>query len=310
MKNPFKHAVDSLLHNRRHFVFAIFRRIPWIIPNDELYLKVYYRLSMRKPLNLENPTTFNEKLQWLKLYNRRPEYVQLVDKFLVKEYVANKIGDEFVIPTIRSWESPKDIDWDMLPNQFVLKTNHDGGGNGIVVCRDKSTLNKQKALRELNHSFRRNTFLIGREWPYKKVEKRVFAEKYIEDSKLNDLRDYKFLCFNGVPKLLYIATERNKAERVKFNFFDMDFNHLDIRNGHPMGEEQLEKPSTFEQMKSIAAILSKGIPQVRIDFYEVDGHLYFGEFTFFHLGGTGSFQPEEWDTILGSWIELPKEIRQ
>ncbi len=159
MRNPFKNAVHALLHNPRHLVFAIFRRMPWLIPSDEQYLRAYWRLTMDYPLNLENPQTFNEKLQWLKLHNRKEEYVTLVDKYAVKEYVAKQIGEEYVIPTIGKWDKPSDIEWDKLPNQFVLKTNHDGGSNGIVVCKDKSKLNKRKALRELRHSFYRNAYL-------------------------------------------------------------------------------------------------------------------------------------------------------
>lgn len=305
MRNPIINAWNSLLHDRRHIVFAIYHRVPWIIPNDELYLKIYYWLSMRKKLQLNPPILFNEKLQWLKLYNRRPEYVTMVDKYAVKEYVAKIIGEEYVIPTIGVWNSPDKIDLDKLPNQFVLKTNHDGGGNGIVVCKDKSLLNKKKTLRELRHSFNRNTYLIGREWPYKMVKKCVFAEQYMEDDKTKELRDYKFFCFNGEVKALYVATNRASQTGVCFDFFDTDFNHLDIYQGHPLSGKPLEKPVSFDLMKEMVEKLSRGIPHVRVDFYEVNGHPYFGEFTFFHLGGTGSFQPEKWDKVFGDWIKLP-----
>lgn len=308
MRNPLKNAINALLHNPRHLVFAIFRRLPWLIPNDETYLKLYWKLSMDYPLNLENPQTFNEKLQWLKLHNRKEEYVTLVDKYAVKEYVAKLIGEKYVIPTIGKWDKPSDIEWDKLPNQFVLKTNHDGGGNGIVVCKDKSKLNKRKALRELRHSFNRNVYMIGREWPYKKVKKCVFAEQYMEDKQFGELRDYKFFCFNGNVKAMYIATERGTKGGVHFDYYDADFNHLDLQQGHPMSLQKIEKPQSFELMKQLAEKLSKGIPHVRIDFYEVEGKPYFGEFTFFHLGGTGGFKPKKWDKIFGDWIELPSVV--
>lgn len=305
MRNPIKNAWHSLLHNRRHLIFAIYRRIPWIIPDDELYLKIYYWLSLRKPLNLNSPYLFNEKLQWLKLNDRRSEYTMMADKNLVKQYVARIIGPEYVVPCLGVWDSPKSIDWDTLPEQFVLKTNHDGGGNGIVICNDKSKINKKKAIKELRRSLNRNTFMIGREWPYKNIKKKIIAEKYLEDNKYGELRDYKFFCFNGTPKLLYVASERGKKDRANFDFFDMAYNHLNISNGHPLSRNPLDKPQSFELMKELAVKLSRGIPFIRIDFYEVNGKPYFGEFTFYHLGGTGTFEPSEWDKILGEWITLP-----
>lgn len=307
MRRPFLNAWNALLYNRRHLVFALFRRIPWIIQDDKKYLQIYYRLSTKEELNLDNPCGYNDKLQWLKLYNRRAEYVQMVDKYRVKKYVSDIIGEQYVIPTIGVWDSPHRIEWDSLPTQFVLKTNHDGGGNGIVVCKDKNKLNKRKAIYELCHSFYRNTFLIGREWPYKMVKKQVFAERYMEDEVTHDLRDYKFFCFDGEVKALYVAMGRNNStESVKFDFFDANFNHLDITQGHPCSTEIIEKPKSFEEMKYLASKLSKGIPHVRVDFYEVNGHPYFGEFTFFHLGGTGQFKPKKWDEVFGTWIQLPE----
>lgn len=310
MRNPIKNAWQSLLHDPGHIVFALYRRMPWLIPDDELYLWIYYWLSLRKKLNLNSPVLYNEKLQWLKLYNRRPEYVTMVDKYKVKELVSERLGSEYVIPTLGVWDKPDDIEWDKLPNQFVLKTNHDGGGNGIVVCKDKTKLNRRKVLRELRHSFYRNTYLIGREWPYKMVKRCVFAEQYMED-KYGELRDYKFFCFNGSVKILFVATNRNAKSGVYFfDYFDSDFNHLDIYNGHPLASKPIEKPQSFELMKQLAGELSKGIPHVRVDFYEVEGKPYFGEFTFFHMGGTGEFQPDKWNKTFGDWITLPEPYAQ
>lgn len=256
-------------------------------------------------MNFDNPKTYNEKLQWLKLHDRRPEYIQMVDKCLVKQYVASIIGQEYVIPMIAVWNHPNEIEWDQLPNQFVLKTNHDGGSNGIVICKDKETFNKRNALRELKHSYNRSSYLIGREWPYKMVNHKVFAEEYMEDKQYGELRDYKFFCFDGEVKMLFVATGRSVVEHAYFNYFDADFNMLNLKNGHPLSSEPISKPQSFELMKELASKLSKGLPHVRVDFYEVNGHPYFGEFTFFHMGGTGNFEPAEWNQILGDWIKLP-----
>ena len=273
---------------------------------DEEYLSRRYRASMKKDLNLNDPKTYNEKLQWLKLYNQRPEYTQMVDKHAVKQYVADCIGEEYIIPTLGVWDKFEDIDFDSLPNQFVLKCTHDSGG--LVICRDKSRLNVKKARRKINDSLKRDFYMRSREWPYKNVPRKIIAEKYMEDRETAELRDYKFLCFNGEPKALYVATDRQTpGEEVKFDFFDMDYRHIEVKNGHQNAKVLPEKPQRFELMKELAKKLSQGIPHVRIDFYEVDGKVYFGEMTFFHMSGMVPFEPEEWDYTFGSWIELPVE---
>ena len=308
MRNPWKNALHALKHNRKHLLYALLHRLSWMIPNDRFYLKMYYKLSMGKSLELENPTTFNEKQQWLKLNFRKDEFTTMVDKIAVKDYVASIIGTEYVIPTIKIWNKPGEISFDDLPDKFVLKTNNDGGSNGIVICKDKKTLNKQKALGELRHSFYlRNPYLKAREWPYKNVKKRVFAEEYIEDSAYKELRDYKFYCFSGEPKIMLLVAGRGSKEGATFDYYDENFRHLDFHQGHPASKIPMQKPICFEKMKELAHDLSKGIPFVRVDFYEANGHPYFGEFTFYDSGGTGAFYPEEWDGILGSWIILPSQ---
>lgn len=273
---------------------------------DKIYLKLLYRFKMGKRLNLRNPQTFSEKLQWLKLYNRKPEYTQMVDKYAVKEYVANIIGSKYIIPTLGVWDRPEDIDWDSLPNQYVLKTTHGGGNTGVVICKDKSTFDKEKAIEKLNRSLKQDIYKTLREWPYKNVPKRIIAEQFIE-AENNDLPDYKFFCFDGEVKALFIGTERGTGN-VKFDYFDADFNHLDLIQQHPMSGRQLEKPVGFEEMKKVASQLSKGIPQVRIDLYNVNGEIYFGEMTFTHHGGVVPFHPESWDYTFGSWIKLPSKM--
>lgn len=271
--------------------------------SDEAYLKLIFRLKMGYKLDLNNPKTFSEKLTWLKLYDHNPEYIQLVDKYAVKDIVAQKIGPEHVIPTLGVWNRPEDIDWDALPNSFVLKTTHGGGNTGVVICKDKAVFDRQKAVDSLNRSLKQDIYRTLREWPYKGVPRRIIAEKYI-DGENNDLPDYKFFCFDGEVKALFIGTERQTGN-VKFDYFDADFNHLDLIQLHPMSGKEIKKPDCFEEMKRIASELSKGIPHVRIDLYEVNGHIYFGEYTFYHHGGCVPFHPQEWDNIFGSWINLP-----
>lgn len=272
--------------------------------SDERFLRMIYFIKFHRPLNLKNPQTFNEKLQWLKLNDRRTEYTMIVDKYAVKDYVASIIGGKYIIPTLGVWDRPEDIEWDKLPNQFVLKTNHDGGNFGIVICKDKNSFDKEKAIKRLSASLKRNVYKFGREWPYKNIIRKVFAEQYIEDGSSNDLPDYKFFCFNGEVKALFIGTERHSGD-VKFDFFDAGFNHLDLVQTHPMSGKDIQKPKNFEEMKDIAARLSKGIPHVRVDLYNVNGQIYFGEMTFYHHGGMQPFHPEHWDKDFGNWIELP-----
>lgn len=271
---------------------------------DKLYIQLMFRFKMGFWPNLKNPQTFSEKLQWLKLYNRRPEYTKMVDKYAVKEYVANIIGEEYVIPTLGVWNKPEDIEWDKLPDQFVLKTTHGGGSNGVVICKDKSTFKKEKAIAKLKRSMKQDIYRSLREWPYKNVPKRIIAEQFIQPDNNSDLPDYKFFCFDGEVKALFIGTERQTGD-VKFDYFDADFNHLDLIQQHPMSGKTFAKPENFDKMKELAAKLSEGIPQVRIDLYDVNGKIFFGEMTFTHHGGIVPFHPEKWDYVFGRWIKLP-----
>lgn len=258
---------------------------------------------MGKRLNLDCPVTFNEKLQWLKLHDRKPEYTTMVDKYEAKKWVADRIGGGYVIPTLGVWEHFDEIDFDKLPNQFVLKCTHDSGG--LVICKDKIALDKTAAREKIERCLRHSFYWGQREWPYKNVKPRIIAEPYMEDSKTKDLRDYKFFSFDGEVKALFIATERGSTEETKFDFFDAEFNHLPFTNGHPNAATYPEKPSCFDEMKELARKLSKGIPEVRVDLYECNGKIYFGEMTFFHWSGLVPFVPEQWDNTFGDWIKLP-----
>lgn len=273
---------------------------------DPLFLKMYYLVMMKENLDLQDPKTFNQKLQWLKLYDRKDIYTTMVDKYAVKEYVASRIGEEYIIPTLGVWDHFDDIDFSQLPQQFVLKCTHDSGG--LVIVKDKNTFDRKAAKAKIEKCLKRNYFYNGREWPYKNVPHRIIAEVYMEDAVTEELRDYKFFCFDGKVKALFVATERQKkGEEVKFDFFDAEYKHLPFRQGHENAKELPGKPLCFDEMKMLAAQLSQGIKHVRVDFYEVNGHVFFGEMTFFHFSGFVPFEPAEWDYTLGSWIRLPDE---
>lgn len=269
----------------------------------ELFLKWEYFYNFGRELNLEAPTNYTEKLQWLKLYDHRTEYATMVDKYAVKKYVASQIGEEYVIPLLGVWDHAEDIDFESLPERFVLKTTHDSGT--LLICKDKRNLDYDKTRQAFKEYLKRRYYNHNREWPYKNVKPRIIAEEYMEDSTYKELRDYKFFTFGGEPKVLYIAQGRGKGEPTVADFFDMEFNHLPFTIDHDMALVPPEKPTNFELMKELAAKLSAGTPQLRVDFYEVDGKVYFGEMTFFHCSGMEAFHPEEWDKIFGDWVTLP-----
>ena len=271
---------------------------------DALYLKMMFRLKMGYGLNLKNPTTFNEKLQWLKLYNRKPEYTPMVDKCEAKKVAEKVLGKEHVIPTLGVWDRFEGIDFSALPDRFVLKTSNGGGGGGVVICTDKDSLDKESAAQCLNGSVNTGIYTHLKEWPYKNVKPRILPEKFMVDES-GHLRDYKFYCFNGEPKVFLVATDRFSAHGTYFDYFDMDGNNLPFSQGGENNPVTPALPSNFEEMKAIARKLSKGIPHVRIDLYCVEGKVYFGEYTFFDSSGFEKFTPQEWDETLGGWLTLP-----
>lgn len=289
---------------KKLFFYSLLRKLP-----DKWYLSLKYYKEFGRFPNWKNPQTFSEKLQWLKLYDRKPEYTMMVDKYAVKKYVADIIGEKYVIPTLGLWDRPEDIEWDKLPNQFVLKTTHGGGNEGVVICRDKNKFDRQHAVRVLKESLNTDLYEVWREWPYKNVPKRIIAEKYIEPRpNIKDLADYKFFCFNGEVKGLFVATERqNPNDEVKFDFFDADYNHLPFRQGHDHARITPPKPENFELMKMAAQQLSKGLSHVRVDLYDLGDKVLFGEMTFFHFSGLVKFEPEKWDKVFGDMLTLPGE---
>lgn len=271
--------------------------------DDKLYIKTKYDTKMGfNTLSLEYPISFNEKIQWLKLHDHNQRYTMMVDKYMVKEYVANMIGEEYIIPTIGIYDKFSDIDFKKLPKRFVMKCTHDSGG--LVICTNKDELDIRAAERKINSCLRRNFYYAGREWPYKNVKPRIIIEEYIEDSIDKELRDYKLFCFNGKYRLMFIATNRQGSGETYFDFFDSDFNHLSVINGHPNAPIQPHKPVMYKQMIDLAEKLSKDIPQVRVDLYVANGRIFFGEMTFHHYSGFTRFDPEEWDKTFGKLIKL------
>jgi hypothetical protein len=271
---------------------------------DALYLWLMYFFQTGKRLHLKHPKTFNEKLQWLKLHDRKPEYTTMVDKYAVKEYVANIIGKEYIVPTLGVWDSPDEIAWDDLPRQFVLKTTHGGGSKGIVICRDKETLDKTAAISNLHAAMKRDLYKNYREWPYKDVKHRVIAEEYLSgEDEERGIKDYKFFCFNDKP--MYCDVISGRWGNLTSDHFDMEWNHLSFTfKSLPMAESVPAKPKNFDTMRKLAAQLSAGHSHLRVDFYEVNGKVYFGELTFYSASGFGQFNPDEWDKIWGEHIRI------
>ena len=264
-----------------------------------------FRLEMGQKLDLDNPKTFNEKLQWLKLYNRKPEYTSMVDKYAVKEYVANIIGREHIIPTLGVWNSVDEIDWDVLPNQFVLKTTHGGGGGGVAICKDKATFDRAKAMKTLQKSLDNDIYWNYREWPYKDVPKRIIAERFMSNNG-KDLEDYKIHCFNGEPKFILVCSNRYGKGAMIDDFYSPDWELMDVRRpGHPKSERASKTPQQLKQMLELSRVLSKNIPFLRVDFYIINNQIYFGELTFFPASGMSKFEPQDWDYKFGEWLVLP-----
>lgn len=290
----------------KRFLYKVRMRMHPLLPVDDAsYVKMMFYRDMHYPLDLDNPQTFNEKLQWLKVYNHRPEYTAMVDKAAAKEYVASIIGPEHIIPTLGVWDRFEDIDFDLLPDKFVLKTTHDS--KSVVICTDKSRFDKEEACRRLTASLRRNYYLKFREWPYKDIPPRILAEEYMVDESGTELKDYKFSCYNGDAKDVMLCYDRSSGD-TKFYFFDKEWNLLRYnRRGKEAPEGfTVPKPQNMDRMFEIASRLSEGIPYLRVDLYNVNGHIYFGELTFFPRSGCDNNLLRETDLLFGSRIALPE----
>lgn len=302
---------EYLLHNRVQFCDSIVKNFFGWLP-DKQYLSLRYRFHMGHWIDWKNPRTFSEKLQWLKVYNRNPEYTTMVDKYAVKQYVADRIGEQYIIPTLGVWDKVENIDWGSLPNQFVLKTTHGGGGGGVFICKDKSSFDKQTVMEKIKMSLASDIYPELREWPYKNVPKRIIAEKFMAPMKSPisaDLPDYKFFCFNGEPKYCQVIRDRHSKETI--DFYDMDWKHQEFVGLNPVARNGLNpvaRPVHLEEMQAICCKLSKDIPFVRVDLYVIDEKEYFGELTFYPASGLGVFTPDEWNEKLGDLLTLPNKL--
>ena len=267
---------------------------------DRFYLKLQYRNFLGKKLNLDNPATYNEKIQWLKLYDRKPEYTQMVDKYEVKNYIRNTIGEDYLIPLLGVYSAFDEIDFAVLPDQFVLKPNHTSGD--VYICRDKKTIDYKQLRRDVERWLKRRYYWAHREWPYKNVIPRIICEQFIsEDNTVPD--DYKVLCFNGKAKLIEVHMDR--FENHLQDFYDADWEKTGISQGFESTERLYEKPIVFEKMISLSETLARDMRHVRIDWFIVRDMLYFGEITFYDGSGLVPFDDEKDDYMLGSWINLP-----
>lgn len=326
MEKMFIDKIMGGIRNPKKLLIYVLHRIG-IIFSDKTYLKILFRLHMGHKLNIDNPQTYNEKLQWLKLYNRKPEYTQLVDKAHFKEYIAHTLGEEYIIPTIGVYDKFDDIDFASLPNQFVLKCTHDSGG--LIICRDKNILDLKKARRKINDCLKRNYFYTWREWPYKNVKPRIIIEQFISTEKLDvnienlksidtdilqkkyGLLDYKFMCFDGEVKALFldigvVTGSEGHAEEYFRSVYDKDWNVMNVKETREHYPIPIERPQFLDKMVKIAERLSVGHPHIRVDLYHINNQIYVGELTFYHGSGMGNlFIPAAWDYKFGEWIKLP-----
>lgn len=290
----------------------ILRKLPWyvkwrlrlLIP-DRIYLKSKYKRRFGKRLNLKNPRTFDEKLQWLKLYDRNPLYTTLADKYAVREYIKEKIGEEYLIPLVGGpWSSADDIDFDSLPEQFVLKCTHDSGS--IEICRNKDEFNTVSARKNLNKALKTNYFAFSREWPYKNIKRQIIAEKYMTDESGTQLKDYKIYNFNGEPQIIQV--DYNRFTNYMRNLYTTQWDYIDAQIQYPSNPDYvIKKPEALNGMLAAAKRLSENIPFIRSDFYCIDDQIYFGELTFYPEGGFGRFIPEQLGIEMGEWMEIPNK---
>ena len=276
--------------------FSVSRRIP-----DDVYIKLEYLFETGRVLKLAPPTSYNEKLQWLKLHDIHPEYTEFVDKYSAKEYVAKVVGDKYIIPTLGVWDTFEEIDFIKLPNRFVLKTTNDSGG--VFIVNDKNTMDINRAKEVIKRSFNRNYFYVHREYPYKNVCPRIIAEQFMVDESGSELKDYKIFCFDGVPKLIQVDYDR--FTKHKRNLYDIEWKRLPFTLKFPTDwNREIPKPEGLKEMLDVASKLSKGMKHVRVDLYHINGKVYFGELTFFHGSGHEKFSPREWDYKLGEWLKI------
>lgn len=300
-------AINLLKRNKELLLAALIRNCcGWL--QDSIYLKLLYRFKMGHSLDLKNPQTFTEKIQWLKLYNRKPEYTQMVDKYAVKQYVGERIGFEYIIPTIGIWNKPEDIEWDALPKEFVLKTTHGGGGGGVVICKNRDTFDITSAISKLSKSLSSDIYEGLREWPYKNVTKRIIAEKLIKskNSHSSELFDYKFFCFNGKVKFFKIDFGRFMEHHANYYSPEGELLNFGEMAYPPDNTYHIQLPDNLDEMIALASTLSNGEPFLRVDLYNVDGRVYFGELTFYPASGLGKWTSNDVDYLIGDYLTIDR----
>lgn len=292
----------SLVKKGMNIVRRVFDKVKHMIP-DKTYLKLQYKYHLGKKLNLGNPETFNEKLQWLKLNDRKPEYTMYVDKYAVREHIKNSIGEEYLIPLIGVYDSVEDIDWDRLPNRFVLKCTH--GSQCNIICSQKSTLDIEDSKRKLKNWMKKNWYWYGREWPYKNVKPRIICEDYLVQDDGDELRDYRFFCFNGEPKFIAVDFSITNKKKTRRNLYDLNWNRIDAEISYPKENNYIvEKPQKLKKMVELSKKLASNLRHARIDFYYIEGKIFFGEITLYHQSGYGKIRPAEFDKKMGEWLKL------
>lgn len=275
---------------------------------DKLYLRCKYYAFFGKQLNLQNPQGFNEKNQWLKLYDQNPGYIEMVDKYEVRQYIAGIIGPTYLVPLLGVWDAFEEINFAELPDQFVLKCTHDSGG--VFICKDKNNFDRRAAQKKINRCLKRNYYYRSREWPYKYVKPRIIAEKYLADKDGSNLIDYKVACFNGQAKFFFVCLNRTE-HGCNIDMYDLDWNPMPFcQTLYPNSGTLTPRPQNFTKMIEIAEKLSRSIPFLRVDFYEPEGQLYMGELTFFHGSGFQVYRPDSYDMLLGSWLQLPQSVKK
>lgn len=298
-------------HTSATLFFALSNRklLNWM--PDRLYLSALWRAYFHKKLDWKNPRSFNEKIQWLKVYDHNPIYAVYADKYAVRQYIADTIGEQYLIPLVGGpWNSFDEIDFSLLPDRFVLKCTHDSGG--VVICHGKSEFDQKSAREKIQKSLKRNYYWGGREWPYRDIQPRIIAEQYMESASGSEPKDYKFMMFGGKHRCGFVCTNRFAASELNVTFFDPDWNRMPFERHYHADPRELPRPNRYAEMIRISEQLSAGLPFVRIDLYEIDQTVYFGELTLYPGSGLETFQPEEWDDTLGDWLDLkqyfPKEF--
>ncbi|WP_419893008.1 ATP-grasp fold amidoligase family protein [Oceanobacillus kimchii] len=300
----FKSRIRNVLHNPLILIdFVASKQLLNWLP-DKPFLKLLFYSKRKERLNLKNPISFNHKIQWLKLYDRNKDYIKMVDKLEVRKYITKKIGSEHLIPLIGVYKNFNCINFDSLPQQFVLKCTHDSGG--LVICKNKENFDKKIAKKKIKKSLKRNFYFTSREWPYKYVEPKIICEEFIEQENGAELRDYRFFCFNGEPKFITVDFSITDKKNTRRNLYDLDWNLMNEEISYPKElDYKVEKPDKLQEMIDLSKKLSSGIPHLRVDFYYINNNIIFGELTFFHQSGMGEIKPSDFNEIMGDWIKLP-----